>query len=77
MTELIEVIVQLGGETVWALAVGPSLGVHLQQTQIHTELDFLDAILADKSPHTYLARLVIPLAKEVGNIEIHATNMDL
>jgi hypothetical protein len=48
-----------------AFAIGPALGVHLEDAEIDAELDFLDAVLARKFPDNHLAGLVIPLLEEV------------
>ena len=58
-----------------SLAIGATLGVHLEQTKIDAELNFFLTILADKLPHHHLARVVIPVFQEVGNVEIHGLNM--
>lgn len=52
-------------------AVWTALCVHLQKSQIDSQLNFFLAILASKLPHHHLARLVIPLLQQGRNIETH------
>ena len=65
LVELVDVEVEERRKARGPFAVGPPLGVHLQDAQVHPELDFFHAVLADKFPHHHLARLVIPLVQQV------------
>jgi hypothetical protein len=60
-----------------AFAVRTALSVHLEQAQVHAQLDFIHSFLAGESPHHHLPGLVIPLIEQVRNIEIHALNIML
>jgi hypothetical protein len=57
-------------------AIRPPFGVHLQQSQVHPKLDFVLAVLAAELSDDNLARLIIPLIQQGGNIETHTQNMD-
>ena len=57
-------------------AIRPSFGIHLQQPQVHPELDLLQPILAAELPDDNLAWLIIPLIQQGGYIETHIMNMD-
>ena len=57
-------------------AVRPPLGVHLQQSQVHPELDFFQSIFAAEFADDNLPWLIIPLIQQGGNIKTHNQNMD-
>ena len=48
-----------------AFAVRPALGVHLQDAEIDTQLDFLDAILSYEFPDHHLPGTILPLIEQV------------
>ena len=57
-------------------AIRPPFGVHLQQSQVHPKLDFVLAVLAAELSDDNLARLIIPLIQQGGDVITHTTNMD-
>ena len=54
-----------------AFSVRASLGIHLEQTQIDAQLNFLLAIASRESADDDLARLIIPILEERRDIEVH------
>ena len=58
------------------MAVAPPLSVHLQDPQIHPELNLLKAVFALESAHDNLAGLVVPVRQQVCDIEIHSLIME-
>jgi len=54
------------------LAVGPTLGVHLEKAKVHAQLNSFYPVFAFELPHRDLAWLVFPLVQEVADVEIHA-----
>src|SRR5216117_3193078 len=59
-----------------AFAVRPTGGVHLEQAEVHSQLDLLGAILGFEFSNGNLPRLVVPVLQEVRDVEIHGGNMD-
>src|SRR6266498_4105064 len=59
-----------------AFPVRSSRSVHLEQAEVHSQLDFLGAILGFEFPNGNLPRLVVPFLQEVRDVEIHGGNMD-
>src|SRR5438067_5820140 len=76
LLDFMQVIIQQRRMTKGTLAIRTPVGIHLEQSQVHPQLDFFDSILADKPPHDDLARLVLPLVEDVRNIEIHYANIN-
>ena len=58
-----------------SLPIWSSLSVHLQQTEIDSELHFLSPVFAFELPHRHLPRLVIPVLKNLGDVEIHGRDI--
>jgi len=54
-------------------AVGPTRRFHLEHAQIEAQLDFLQAIVSDDTPHINLARLEGPRPHDAANIQTHPT----
>jgi nicotinate-nucleotide pyrophosphorylase (carboxylating) len=54
-----------------AFAVGPALGVHLEQAQIDAQLHFLMPVASCETAHHNLAGLIIPILEELRDVEIH------
>jgi hypothetical protein len=65
------VMIEQRGATEGTSSVRTPFGIHLQQTQIHSKLDFLPAVLCLKPANDHLSRLVFPFLQEVRYIEIH------
>ena len=57
-------------------AIRPPLGIHLQKTQVHPELDFFFSVLGFKFADDHLPWLVFPMVKKARYIEVHEANMD-
>ena len=55
----------------WALAIRPALHIHLEQSEIDTQLNFFLTVAARKTAHDNLARLIIPILEEVRDVEVH------
>src|SRR6185437_11365265 len=58
------------------LAIGPAFGVHLQQAEIDTQLDFFLAVLALEFPDNNLSGFVRPVLEQWRNVEVHGANMN-
>src|SRR5439155_10559063 len=56
--------------------IWPPRGVHLQQAEVNSQLDFLGAVLGFELSNGNLPRLVVPILQEVRDVEIHGRNMD-
>src|SRR6185503_3755146 len=56
----------------WALAIGPTVSVHLQQAEIDAQLDFVHAVFAGEPPHHDLAGLIIPVFEQGRDVEVHS-----
>ena len=70
-----DVVFQEGRVTERALAVRAALGVHLEQAQIHSELDLLFAILPFEPADDNLPWLVFPIVQQTRYVEIHGASM--
>src|SRR5580658_10118338 len=70
------VVFQKGFMAEGPFAIRPPFGIHLQQSQVHPELDFVLAVLAAELSDDNLAWLVIPLIQQGGNIETHTLSME-
>src|SRR5208282_617195 len=57
-------------------AVGPPVGVHLQEPKIHAKLDLVPAVLAFEPSDHHLPRLVLPPLQDPRYIEIHNFSME-
>src|ERR671924_570435 len=53
-------------------AVGPAVGVHLQEAEIHSQLDFFHPVLSLELPYQHPAGLVFPAVQKVRDVEVHA-----
>src|SRR4030095_7981178 len=54
-----------------AFPVRPALGIHLQQAEIHTQLDLLVPVLTLKPADNHLAWLVFPGFKQSRDVIVH------
>ena len=61
--------------TVRPFAVGPALGIHLQEAEVNAKLDFFFAVFALEFPDDNLAGLVSPMLEEWRDIKVHGANM--
>src|SRR5438552_3084560 len=66
------VVLEQGFAAEWALAVGPARRVHLEQAEVHAQLNSFAAVFNFELADGDLPRLVIPLLQEVRDVEIHA-----
>jgi hypothetical protein len=57
-------------------AIRASFGIHLQKSQVHTELDLFHPIPAAELSDDNLAWLIVPLIQQGGDVITHTTNMD-
>jgi hypothetical protein len=57
-------------EAAGTLAVGPTLGVHLDNAQVQTDLDPGFPVLTFNKADLYLAGFVRPLIQYLGEIEV-------
>src|SRR5690349_12436285 len=73
--ELRLIVIEQRIMAVGPLSIGPALGVHLEHTEIHPQLNLLLAVSALEFPNDDLTRLVGPLFEEWRNVEIHGANM--
>src|SRR4051794_647676 len=56
-------------------SIGPALSIHLQNTEIDAQLDFLLPILADKLSYHHLPWPIFPSVQQMRDIEVHCGNM--
>jgi hypothetical protein len=56
-------------------AIGSPGGIHLQEAEVNSKLDFLLSVFAGKPADYDLPRLVLPAVEEVRYVEIHEANM--
>lgn len=75
LVKLCLIMLQQGSISERALPVGPPFGIHLQQAQIHSELNFFLPIFGFKPADDHFPWLIIPLRQKMRYIEIHAPNM--
>src|SRR5882724_8417746 len=54
------------------LAIGTPLGIHLQQTQVHPELDLVLPIFGFEPADHDLSGRIIPLVQQMCYVEVHA-----
>ena len=57
------VVVQPRLEAFGAESVGPAVHLHLQDAQVHPQLDLAPAVVAGDDPHQHLVGLELPLAR--------------
>ncbi len=75
--EEIGVIFEQGLAAIGMFAIGAPLGVHLEEAEIDTELNFVFAILAAEFANDHLPGLVIPLVEQGRNVETHTHQYEL
>jgi hypothetical protein len=65
------VVLEQGGVAHRLFAVGAAVDIHLQEPEIHAELDLRLAIPSGEFPDDDLPRLIVPILEEVRDIEVH------
>lgn len=65
-------VVEEALEAVWALAIGPAVGVHLEDSKVDADLDELHAVGSFEESRGDLARLVGPVVEDGGEVVGHS-----
>ena len=58
-----------------AFAIGPAQNIHLEHSQLQTQLEFFCSVVSSKTPRHDLARLPVPIPDRVCNIKTHTNNL--
>ncbi len=68
---LVLIVVEPRLETFWTESVGPTIQFHLENAQIHPQLDFSPTVVAGHDPHQDRFGIELPLVQDSRQVAGH------